>query len=151
MEIKIRSMVETDLEQVLEIENICFTTPWSRSSFTFEINSNPMSEYYVAERQDVILGYAGIWSIVDESHVTTIAVDPKYRGEKIGRVLFETILGKSKEKEMKAMTLEVRETNFVAQNLYRSFGFVDIGIRPEYYQDNNEDAIIMLKEFKDVL
>lgn len=151
MEVMIRDMEEKDLSRVLEMENLCFTTPWSFASFSFEIKSNPMSKYFVATMEDEIVGYGGIWYMLDEAHVTTICVDPKYRGNRIGNKLFEKLETMAIHRGMRAITLEVRKTNIVAKNLYRSFGLSEIGVRPNYYQDNNEDAIIMIKEFKDVL
>lgn len=150
MEVRIRPMEEGHLDEVLEIESRSFATPWSRESFAFEVEQNPMSRYFVALGEDGVLGYAGIWCVIDEAHVTNICVDAKYRGEKIGKKLFQAIVNQAKDLGMEAMTLEVRKTNIVAKSLYESFGFREIGIRPKYYQDNQEDAIIMLREFKDV-
>lgn len=150
MEVEIRPMLEGDLEDILEIEGLCFASPWSRASFLFEINSNPLSKYFVASLDGRPVGYAGIWIVIDESHVTNICVRPDARGKKIGSLLFDRIVRLSRDLGLASMTLEVRKSNLVAQSLYTSFGFREVGLRPSYYQDNGEDAILMLKEFKDV-
>ncbi len=150
MEVQIRPIREEDLEEILELESLCFATPWSKDSFLFEIKANPVSRYLVALINERLVGYAGIWCVIDESHVTNICVHPDFRGMDIGRTLFASIFKLSEDLGMSAMTLEVRKSNLVARNLYSSFGFKDVGIRPKYYQDNGEDAIIMLRNFKDV-
>jgi len=138
-----------DLDRVMEIETESFTTPWSRDSFLLEITKNRLAKYVVAEIDGLVVGYGGIWLIIDEGHITNIAVDKRYRGLGIGKKIIEGLIDLCKNNGITSMTLEVRKSNFVAQNLYRKYGFVEAGIRPNYYADDNEDAIIMWKKIDD--
>ena len=147
MEIIIRKMEESDLDRIMEIEKDCFTTPWSRESFLIEITENLLARYLVAQVDGLVVGYGGIWMIVGEGHITNIAVETKYRQLGIGKKLVEGLIKLSIAMGIGSMTLEVRETNIAAQNLYEQYGFKAQGIRPNYYQDDNEDAIIMWKKF----
>jgi len=146
MTIVVREMNINDLEKVLEIERECFTTPWSEEAFRMEVEKNMLAKYIVVEDEDEILGYGGIWLIVDEGHITNIAVHPRYRGKGIGNFLVEGLIDLCKRREIYRMTLEVRVSNIVAQSLYKKYGFKEAGIRPRYYSDTNEDALIMWKE-----
>ncbi len=150
MNISLRKMEERDIDRILEIEKKSFTSPWPRKSFEFEINSNLMARYIIVERAGCILGYIGLWFMVDESHVVSIAVDPEYRENGLGKMLMEAGIIESMLAGMNAMTLEVRKSNIAAKKLYEKLGFNSVGIRPKYYEDNKEDAIIMWKYFKDV-
>ncbi len=145
-DIIIRDMTINDINNVLEIEELSFTTPWTRDAFETEIKKNILSKYILAEKNDITVGYAGMWLVVDEIHITNIAVHPKYRGEGIGSYLINAIGKICNERKMRAITLEVRESNYVAQSLYKKHGFYNAGVRPGYYSDTNEDAIIMWKE-----
>jgi [ribosomal protein S18]-alanine N-acetyltransferase len=142
---EIRRMNTKDIKEVLEIEHSCFETPWTRSAFEMEIKQNKLAVYFVAVIEEKVVGYGGMWLIMDEAHITNIAVHPKYRGQKIGTKIMETIIQEAKNRRLLRMTLEVRNSNTVAQNLYRQLGFLPCGIRPGYYQDNGEDALIMWK------
>jgi ribosomal-protein-alanine N-acetyltransferase len=133
------------IDDVLKIYNLSFPTPWSRNSFQREVETNKFARYVVAKRDELILGYAGMWLILDEAHITNIAVHPEYRGIDIGNRLLEALIIMAKVDNIESMTLEVRKSNIVAQNLYIKHGFVQEGIRKEYYGDNREDAIIMWK------
>lgn len=145
MDIVIRPMTLEDLDLIMKIEEESFSTPWSREAFLTEITKNDLAKYILAESQGEILGYGGIWLILDEGHITNIAVGKKYRGLGIGNKLVEGLIDICKEKDIRNMTLEVRESNKIAQNLYRKYGFIDCGIRRGYYSDDNEDAVIMWK------
>ncbi|WP_449623000.1 ribosomal protein S18-alanine N-acetyltransferase [Robertmurraya sp. Marseille-Q9965] len=142
-QITLRKMVEEDIDQILVIEKESFATPWSRESFENELTKNRFALYLVLEDEEVIFGYCGVWIIVDEAHVTNIALLPNYRGKKLGETLLTEIMKVAKEKGAKTMTLEVRVSNHVAQSLYRKLGFQDGGIRKNYYTDNQEDALVM--------
>lgn len=142
-------MEERDLDRIIEIEKDCFTTPWSRESFLMEITENLLARYIVAEVDGLVVGYGGIWIIVGEGHITNIAVESRYRKIGAGKKLVGGLVDISKRLLLTAMTLEVRKSNFPAQNLYKQYGFVEHGIRPKYYKDNNEDAIIMWKNLED--
>ena len=147
MNILIREMEERDLDRIMEIEKDCFTTPWSRESFLLEITENMLAKYIVAEIDGEVAGYGGIWMIIGEGHITNIAVESKYRKMGVGKKLVEGLIEVSKRMFITSMTLEVRESNIPAQNLYKQYGFKEQGIRPNYYADDNEDAIIMWKNF----
>lgn len=147
MAILIRKMEEHDLDRIMEIEKDCFTTPWSRESFLIEITQNLLARYLVAEIDGVVAGYGGIWMIVGEGHITNIAVETKYRKMGLGKKLVEGLINLSMAMGIQSMTLEVRESNISAQNLYKQYGFISQGIRPNYYADDNENAIIMWKKF----
>jgi [ribosomal protein S18]-alanine N-acetyltransferase len=141
-----RHMREDDIEQIVNIENLSFATPWSRESFFNELNKNQFATYVVMEDGEKIIGYCGMWLIVDEAHITNIAVLPEYRGRKLGDALLAKVIETARDMGAKSMTLEVRVSNHVAQNLYRKYGFKNGGIRKGYYTDNHEDAIVMWVE-----
>ena len=134
-----------DLEEVLAIEEECFSVPWSKASFLYELLENERAFYYVARANRKVLGYVGMWMILDEGHITNLAVAPAYRRRGIGRALLQYLVEASKMLRIRYLTLEVRRSNLSAQLLYEELGFVRTGVRPRYYQDNQEDAIIMWK------
>jgi ribosomal-protein-alanine N-acetyltransferase len=146
MDVIIRDMKESDLDRIMEIEEKSFNPPWSREAFLLELTKNLLAKYIVAEVDGQVVGYGGIWLIIDEGHVTNIAVDEKYRGKGIGSKILEGLIQLCRDRNMTAMTLEVRKSNVIAQSLYKKYGFKEYGIRKGYYQDNNEDAIIMWKD-----
>lgn len=143
MEIKIRPMTRSDIESVMEIECKCFAVPWSKASFEDELTHNSRAIYLVADCGERVVGYAGMWRVLDEAHITNIAVHPEFQRRKIGCALVEGLIDKAKGEHIRHMTLEVRESNHAAQNLYRKYGFKAAGKRKNYYSDNQEDAIIM--------
>ncbi|NLW22144.1 MAG: ribosomal protein S18-alanine N-acetyltransferase [Tissierellia bacterium] len=145
MNISIREMRESDLDRVMEIENKTFNPPWSREAFLLEITKNLLAKYIVATVDGDIAGYGGIWLILDEGHITNIAVDEKYRRMGVGSKILEGLIQLCIDRNIGAITLEVRKSNEIAQALYKKYGFKEYGIRPNYYQNNNEDAIIMWK------
>ncbi|EAR64178.1 Ribosomal-protein-alanine acetyltransferase [Bacillus sp. NRRL B-14911] len=136
-------MAEEDIDQVLVIEHKSFTLPWSRDAFINELTKNQFAVYLVLEDDDAVIGYCGAWIVVDEAHVTNIAVLPEYRGKKLGEALMKKMMEAAKELGAVTMTLEARVTNIAAQSLYRKLGFQNGGIRKNYYTDNQEDAIVM--------
>ncbi|WP_306010571.1 ribosomal protein S18-alanine N-acetyltransferase [Bacillus sp. MMSF_3328] len=139
----LRFMAEEDIDQVLVIEHKSFTLPWSRDAFINELTKNQFAVYLVLEDDDAVIGYCGAWIVVDEAHVTNIAVLPEYRGKKLGEALMKKMMEAAKELGAVTMTLEARVTNIAAQSLYRKLGFQNGGIRKNYYTDNQEDAIVM--------
>jgi len=149
MDIKVRNMEEKDIDSVLKIEKESFSVPWSRDSFVLEVTKNMLAKYIVAELDGKTVGYGGIWLIIDEGHVTNIAVAKDYRGLGIGNKIVEGIIKICADRNIRSITLEVRKSNNVAQNLYKKYGFKGYGIRSRYYSDNNEDAIIMWKSIED--
>ena len=142
----IRFMRLRDVDAVAAIEQATFARPWSRESFRQEVTRNAVARYLVAEKNGEILGYAGAWVILDESHITNIAVREDARGQGIGRKLTEELLRILSSLGACYATLEVRVSNLRAQNLYKSLGFVSVGKRKRYYEDNNEDAFLMVCE-----
>jgi ribosomal-protein-alanine N-acetyltransferase len=136
-------MTEEDIDQILEVEHASFTTPWSREAFYNELHNNRFAVYIVLEENDKIIGYCGAWIVIDEAHVTNVAILPEYRGRKLGEALLQKMMSMAREMGAKSMTLEVRVTNHVAQSLYRKLGFQDGGIRKNYYSDNQEDGLVM--------
>ncbi len=145
-QIKIEPMSLKDLDRVMEIETRSYPTPWSRRAFVSEVTDNSYAYYYVARLGDLIVGYVGMWVILEEAHITNIAVDPDYRRLGIGRLMLETMFDRAREHGATRMTLEVRVSNISAQNLYKKLGFAERGIRKGYYTDIHEDAIIMWKD-----
>jgi ribosomal-protein-alanine N-acetyltransferase len=138
-----RFMREEDIDQVLEIEHASFTTPWSREAFYNELNMNKFAIYIVLEVDKKVVGYCGVWVVIDEAHVTNIAILPEYRGRKLGEALMQQLFDVARTMGAKSMTLEVRVTNYIAQSMYRKFGFQKGGLRKNYYTDNQEDALVM--------
>lgn len=145
MEIILREMKLEDLDEVLHIEERTFSTPWSRNSFEMEITDNLLSTYIVAEVEGKIVAYAGMWIIIDEGHITNLAVDERYKGKSIGNYLLVGLIKQCVNNNIYRMTLEVRKSNDVAINLYKKHGFTEQGIRKNYYADEKEDAIVMWK------
>lgn len=144
-EYSIRKMTFQDIEQVLEVERLSFVSPWSKSAFEVELNDNLFAHYYVAARSDKVIGYAGMWMILDEAHVTNIAVHPEFRGLNFGKRLTQTLIMQAFRQGANRITLEVRVSNLIARKLYKELGFNEVGMRKGYYSDNKEDAIIMWK------
>lgn len=142
----IRFMRLKDVDAVAAIEQETFARPWSRESFRQELTRNAVARYLVAEEDGKILGYAGAWVILDESHITNIAVREEARGRGIGKKLTAQLLQILSNLGACYTTLEVRVSNLRAQNLYQGLGFVSVGKRKRYYEDNNEDAFLMVCE-----
>ncbi len=142
-EITIRKMEIADVDQVMEVERVSFTTPWTTVIFYQEIVDNQYAYYYVIEWNGRIVGYVGTWVVLEDAQVTNIAIMPELRGNKLGEKLFQYMLLQIKLIGATRLSLEVRESNIPAQKLYRKFGLVPGGIRKNYYTDNQEDAIVM--------
>lgn len=142
-QVTFRRMTLKDLDQIMALEKVSFTAPWSRNAFTGELTDNHFARYLVMQLGDEIIGYGGMWIIIDEAHVTNVAVSPLYRGRKLGERLLRFMMAVASTEGARKMTLEVRVSNFSAKNLYHKLGFVEAGLRKGYYTDNREDAIIM--------
>jgi [ribosomal protein S18]-alanine N-acetyltransferase len=141
--IRIARMRLEDIEHVSRIERKCYALPWSSSAYVTELG-NPKAYYTVAKTLDgVIVGYGGMWTIMDEAHLTTIAVDPEWRGMRIGERLLLDMLEHGMSRGATRSTLEVREHNRAAHGLYLKWGFIDVAVRRNYYSDNGENAVIM--------
>lgn len=146
-EIFIKKMTKDDVESVIAIEEEAYGKHhWTKASFYDEMSNN-LAKYYVAKtREGEIVGYAGIWHIIDEGHITTIAVKKDYLQNHIGETLIYQIVEDCYKDKVKYLTLEVRVSNEPAIKLYKKYGFQSLGTRKGYYQDNNEDALIMWTE-----
>lgn len=142
----IRRMTLADVDAVAAIEAATFPTPWSREAFQQELTRNVAARYLVAEANGQVVGYAGAWIILDESHVTNIAIAECCRGRGYGRLLTQGLMQYLSNLGAAYATLEVRRSNLRAQNLYKSLGFVGVGWRKRYYEDNREDALLMVCE-----
>ena len=142
----IRRMQYRDVKQVAALEAATFPRPWSEDSFRREVEENKVARYLVLERDGRILGYAGAWVVLDECHITNIAVAEETRGQGYGRRLMESLMQYVSSLGAAWADLEVRVSNIRAQNLYQSLGFISIGKRKRYYEDNGEDAYLMVCE-----
>ncbi len=142
-ELILRKGVPEDIDDMVLLEQQCFAVPWSRDSLLYELAENPLALYVVAELSGHVVGYVGVWSIVDEGHITNVAVSPDFRRRHIGMALIDTMLKVTTEAGIRSHTLEVRVSNMPAIGLYKTFGFTEAGLRTGYYEDNGEDAMIM--------
>lgn len=140
---EMRPLTITDLPLMREIEEASFNTPWPGSAYESELTTNQLARYIGAWRGEVLLGFGGIWLMVDEAHVTTVAVAPAFRGEGLGTALMLELLQAARNGEARVATLDVRVSNHEAQRLYARLGFKEAGRRIRYYEDSGEDAIIM--------
>jgi [ribosomal protein S18]-alanine N-acetyltransferase len=144
--ILIEPMRVADLDEVQTIEHASFATPWPPNSYRSELETNRLAQYVVARAEGQVVAYGGIWLMVDEAHITTFAVAPAWRRRKIGERLLLALLDLATERRASEATLEVRLSNLAARRLYEKYGFRPVGLRPRYYSDNNEDALIMTTE-----
>lgn len=144
-EIIIRQAQIADLDKVYECETICFETPWSFSMLYEDIVVNTNTVYMVIEKDEQIIGYGGMWIILDEAHITNVCVRPEYRGRGYAKQLMRSLAQQSRLNGAEAMTLEVRVSNRAALKLYKHCGFSIQGLRKKYYS-NKEDAYIMWAE-----
>ena len=136
-------MTLDDIPAVHHIERSSFPVPWPEYAFRQEIETNRLAHYLVVRAGDEIVGYAGMWMMVDEAHITTFAVLPDWRRRGIGARLMLAMMDLADDLGASVATLEVRLSNDPARQLYQRFGFRPVGIRPRYYSDNGEDALIM--------
>ena len=145
--LKIENMQLYHLDNIMEIESKCYGEHhWARNSFVNEIN-NSISQYLCAiDDENRCLGYLGMWKIIDEAHVTNLAVHPDFQRQGVAHFLIVNSIERCYQEKIKYITLEVRASNEKAKRLYEQFGFKSLGVRKKYYQDNNEDAIIMWTE-----
>lgn len=140
--IEIRKMRKEDAGELYRLDKKCFSIPWSEKSFIEEFE-NELAYYFVMTDDNDIIGYIGLWNILGEGHITNIALHPRYRGKGLSKRLMNALFCFAQENTLCSITLEVRESNTTAQNLYLKYGFKKIGKRKRYYSDNKEDAIIM--------
>jgi ribosomal-protein-alanine N-acetyltransferase len=141
--ISVEPMTIDDLEAVHAIERASFSVPWPDDAYRNELRTNRLASYVVARAGDEIVGFGGLWVMVDEAHITTFAVDPRWRRRGVGEWLLLGLLARAVGRNAREATLEVRLSNMPARRLYEKYGFRPVGIRPRYYSDNGEDALIM--------
>lgn len=135
-----------DIDDIMVVEKLSFTIPWSRNAFVEEVVNNKFARYVVAKLNGKAIGYAGMWKVIDEGHITNVAVHPEYRRNGVGNMLVEALIDIAVNENISKMTLEVRKSNAAAQSLYTKLDFKVEGSRKAYYADNKEDAIIMWKK-----
>lgn len=149
--VTLRRMTAPDVPAVIAIERASFNVGWPATAFERELSQNQMARYIVLEGDDPgtvdgLVGFAGLWLMVEEAHVVTVAVVPEQRGRGLGRLLVHALVAMAHDSGMTAATLECRVSNAAARALYGSYGFYEVGTRKRYYSDNHEDAIIMTTE-----
>lgn len=143
---QITKINETYIKQIAQIEKMCFSTPWSESALSEEL-SNESAVFLCAVEENEVLGYVGFHYVLDEGYIALVAVHPNHRRRGLGRALVEKAIEKAKELNLSFLSLEVRVSNVPAQNLYQNLGFENLGKRPNFYTQPNEDAYIMTKIF----
>ena len=141
-QVSVEPMRAEDVEAVVAIERVSFPVPWMQAAFTTEL-SNRSAYYLVARSEGTVVGFGGAWVIRDEVHITTLAVAPEHRGQRIGERVLLALLDEGIRRRASRATLEVRQNNHVAKSLYLKFGFYEASVRKNYYTDNGEDAIVM--------
>jgi [ribosomal protein S18]-alanine N-acetyltransferase len=144
--LRVEPMKVADIEAVHAIERASFPVPWPSYAFQQELDSNRMAHYLIARIGDEVVAYGGVWLMVDEAHVTSFAVLPAWRRHGIGGRLMLDLMALCADLGARVATLEVRLGNQAARLLYQRFGFRPVGVRPRYYSDNGEDALIMTTE-----
>ncbi|TFE00709.1 ribosomal protein S18-alanine N-acetyltransferase [Jeotgalibacillus salarius] len=142
-EIRFRWMTYGDIDGVLAVEEASFSSPWSREAFENEMTINQFAKYLLLEVDGKIAGYCGLWLVMDEAHITNVAVVPELRGHQLGKKMMVKVMDMLRSEGATMMTLEVRVSNHIAQSLYEGLGFSKGGIRKNYYSDNGEDALVM--------
>jgi len=139
---KIFPMDEFSIMSILNISQLSFAISWSLESLQSELD-NKFARYVVLKSGNSIIGYGGMWVILDEAHITNVAIHPEARGQGGGDIIVEALFRICRKQKVTAITLEVRSSNFKAINLYEKYGFEKEGVRRHYYEDNKEDAVIM--------
>jgi len=146
---RVEKMALEDVPDVHRIERASFPVPWPDYAFRQELQTNKLAHYLVVRVLEETVAYGGLWMMVDEAHVTTFAVLPQWRRHGVGGRLMLEMVRLARELGARVLTLEVRLSNAPARSLYQRFGFRPVGVRPRYYSDNGEDALIMTTEALD--
>ncbi|TET43461.1 ribosomal-protein-alanine N-acetyltransferase [Candidatus Aerophobetes bacterium] len=141
----IRPMRKEDIFQVSQIEKLSFPSPWSCGIFSSELDKKNLTFYYVMEYQDEVIAYTGYWKLANEAHLVNLAVYPAFRRKGLGSKLLKYVLEKAQNQGLDTITLEVRRFNLAAQKFYERFDFKKIAIRPGYYVETGEDALVYWK------
>lgn len=149
MTYKLRPWTLEDITAIAALEQAVFSLPWSSAALEQEFTDNPLAHYLVVEHNNgQLLGYAGMWIVLDEAHIMNIAITPAWQGQGLGKVLLQTMIARAIAQGAIRMTLEVRLSNQTARGLYQQLGFIAAGVRPGYYTDNNEDALLLWLDMK---
>ena len=143
--VKFRPMGRGDVPAVAEIERICFRSPWTERMFMSELK-NRLACYHVVEHAGKLIAYAGMWTFLDEAHITNVAVLPEYRRQGLGTKVMLWSMEAAHRRKATKMTLEVRVSNLGAQAMYANVGFAVAGRRKRYYSDTGEDALVLWNE-----
>jgi [ribosomal protein S18]-alanine N-acetyltransferase len=141
--IEIAPMKNEDIPRVLQIESLCFSTPWPRNAFSNELNDNKLAHYFIGRFENQVIAYSGLWVVLEDAHITTIAVIPAQQRKRFGEQMLVHLIEESIGRGARWITLEVRESNVAAQNLYKKYGFTVVSTRRGYYSDNDENALVM--------
>jgi ribosomal-protein-alanine N-acetyltransferase len=144
--VRIRGAGPDDIDAIMDVEQASFSLSWSKGDIERDVTDNLLSAYFVAETSGAVCGYAGMWVLIDECHIMTIAVMPEHRGAGIGAMLLMKLLDEARLRGARRFFLEARASNAPALALYEKFGFRAIDVRKAYYEDNKEDAIVMMRE-----
>jgi len=147
--VRVDPMTLADLDAVKVIEHASFHVPWPDDAYRNEIQTNRLASYLVVRAGDEVIAFGGLWIMVDEAHITSFAVHPAWRRRGVGERLLLALLDLATGRGAREATLEVRLSNMPARRLYEKYGFRPVGIRPRYYSDNGEDALIMTTEALD--
>lgn len=142
IDFSIREINKRDTKYLAELDKVCFAVPWSEQSFIDE-TENEMAYYYVATVEEIPVGYIGFWKVIDEGHITNIAVSPEYRRKGLASAMLEKVIKAAYDNNLYLLTLEVRKSNLAAQSLYAKYGFESLGERKNYYHLPTENAVIM--------
>ena len=142
-----KNMMPEHVEQVAQLEKLCFSCPWSEKAVSGEL-SNPLSLWIVAVEGEQVIGYVGSQSVMGEADMMNIAVAPEFRRQGVAETLVEKLISLLKFSDVYCLTLEVRDSNVPAIALYEKMGFVQVGRRPNYYTAPKEDALILRKEWQ---
>ncbi|UOQ84311.1 ribosomal protein S18-alanine N-acetyltransferase [Gracilibacillus salinarum] len=141
--VEFRKMEPEDLHAVKEIDKRSFSVPWPDDIYDQELFKNTYAHYFVAVVDKKVVGFCGVWMVIDEAQITNIAIDPDYRGKGYGKGLFQYVINYAVASGIIQLSLEVRVSNLAAQKMYKKFGLQPGGIRKNYYTDNQEDALVL--------
>lgn len=149
MELLILPVELADIDELIKIEETLYHKPWQKKDYEYELNTNPFAYYFklVEKKSKIMLGYIGFWIKFEQAEITKVSIDKRFQGLKLSKILMEDCINRVKMAECENITLEVRVSNKVAINLYKSFGFEIVATRKKYYE-NGEDAYLMLKDVK---
>jgi len=140
----IRRLTRQDLDQLMVIEDDVFSMPWSRQSYETELR-NQWANYLACDWEGQLAAYIGMWTVFEEAHITNVAVSKRFRGRGLGRILMLEEEKLARAKGANRILLEVRPSNEIALTMYKGLGYIPVSVRREYYADNGEDALVMIK------